>query len=770
MHTNRRPIDDETLQLGPLPALDEFATARPWDEADWAHAQRAVDTAQKYVDVHLSSTAADESADCRVALDLLRLALASTRKNAEFFLLNYAPLYDWWETQHGARLVEGLSIDGLFEHFARRGDAIVTEWAAPAAGKMRSWFLASAAVRSSFRGRIANKDHWSLVPRLPRDSGNVPQPLAPSTDVMLVLAGESGSGKSTTIVMSNKYGVYLTAQDFVGLALIPAASRDATVRQMVLDAVARCLDEFIPAARRAELGAREGSMVLTVAVDEMGQFGDFVRGLCACQDAVRGDIRAMLGVKHDANLQIVLVVCGTGIDAQSTTPGSLATKYRLLTMELTSDTADLLIDHAKQLSSNHGISFGCGSPATSAMEETAKLMTAALRADTLAMRLAQNPRYAALLYGAMVATHFVLHNKEQARMHVRRLLPVAAYQYKLLNGMSEDSAAEVAYFFNRAARLIFGGPHISCEGPADMVLSTVKGVVVDRARWVECSRAQRLKDEETHVILLASDPANPTFSLVCPVGGRFEMSPAQQLLFRMQYGFAEMPVGTWEGFEDAVADYLTVALVGCRGRTLGDLLRSINRHSMFVEAMKDSALLSRRLVYDGVAELRTPSKHNAVTIGKETTAGDLRDVKELADKRTAVVIVNAPLASYADVIAVIPNVAVLVVQCKFYQDNTALSKDLIIGELAKMDATVAASTSLLEIAGLCATDIVPVMATTKPCWEKDTFVLWRPRENGLAPLATPVPLAPVSRSAAQRVVTRAFEFLVERVADNEEAN
>lgn len=123
---------------------------------------------------------------------------------------------------------------------------------------------------------------------------------------------------------------------------------------------------------------------------------------------------------------------------------------------------------------------------------------------------------------------------------------------------------------------------------------------------------------------------------------------------------------------------------------------------------------------------------------------------DLAATGTAVVIVNAPKAPHADVVVVIPRVAVLLVQCKHLSEGTPLGGAALDAELSKLVLPDA----LRAAAGLPAdADAIRVLATTKAVGDGRGFIVWHTGPASLAPLGTPIPPECARRPEAKRVET-----------------
>jgi hypothetical protein len=671
---------------------------------------------------------------------------------------------------------------------------IITTWVTPATEtktkeERTAYFLASAGSAEVYNGRRGTvRASWALSPRLPvcvRD--NVPvDPMAldsRSVTAVVVIAGETGSGKTTAAFLAAVNGIYLTARD-IDTSQLKAVknqpgdegkkARNDAVSTILVNAVERVLNAVFGEGFTAPT---TGEMTLAVVMDEMGGERDFVRGACSMRSDIQVAIATLLGDDGRGRIKVKLVVCGTGTDVLCASPGSLPDSFTVLAMPRNNDMLAVLLGSLQRLAT--------GMTRSKLVKQCHDLLEVALQDDPNLRQLAQNPRYAACLFD-VIATHYSnppFVNADSARLYVSNMLPYAAYAFKGLNGMLNASADEVQKVHRAALRLAFGGPHVQILDATISELISIKGILVDRAQWVRKAESGAFHNPpDGYVQVVFSDPLleqgdaepeyrerlenNGTYALFAPKSGRYFFSPAQQVLFRMGYGLSAMMRWSSDEYEHSIAEFLWCALYGLQGKSLGDLLDLLHRPSGQEQGPKPdwSSHRSQALAYSAVTMCVTHTSESKFRIDADTTANDLKDVKRLVVNNEAVVIVNAPRASFADIVVVIPLVAVLLVQCKFYKDTTPLTKGMLVVEMKKqmtMPKGLGALGNGLPVVHVLATSkamskrlvlLPPPKPKAKGKWKKVTgpankkeampngFLVWCTKgEDSLAPLCTPMP-------------------------------
>ena len=158
---------------------------------------------------------------------------------------------------------------------------------------------------------------------------------------------------------------------------------------------------------------------------------------------------------------------------------------------------------------------------------------------------------------------------------------------------------------------------------------------------------------------------------------RYRMSPAQVSLLSLGYGVTAEATQSWEGMEAATAQFCALRLWAMRGSTLGELV-----HMFDAGVDVSSPRFSQPSTYAGVAIVRIRTKFEG-TGKNEPVKAVLLKVRDLIARGYAVVIVNGPTSSHADVIIVTGGLVVLT-QCKYYRQRTTSTPDAFVEELIKM--------------------------------------------------------------------------------------
>jgi hypothetical protein len=607
-----------------------------------------------------------------------------------------------------------------------------------------SCFVASAKALSTFTHRNVFAAPWTLEPLHPSNGTEALLLDALSSDQVYVVSGESGSGKTTWALMTSRVGVYVISGDLDdGLRMLNSMNgadqtkrRDKLVVTLITKAVASALGKMF--AREAQL---VGSAPLTVSIvmDEFGSYPGFVRALCSARGYVRRSLAKLF--KFDVHIQLIVV--GTGTDAQATRSGSLPSSFVAARMPTAAPMLELL---KTSLSAK--------------FQTAADVLLEALDAHTQAAHLVQNPRLAALLFKRILEFHrspYGSFNKlypttQAALTSLDAHLLQAARDYRNLNAMSDVDEDGVQDAYALALALTYRDPVDAVPLTAhEMGLFTRKGVLTDRAFW------QLAGDSvPAGCIKIASDTvavtedgvaANCDLSLVSPKEGRFEMSMAQQRLFRMSYGFGVLETAaSWQRPEVVTAEYVSVVLAAHKGRKLRKLMERLGMPTS-ASSSTNAALLDTVLRYDSVAVVHMTKrirpeikKHNATTY--KIIAGLERTY---TSKGTALVLVNGAGAQYADVIAIVPGVAVILIQCKVCAPSTPLAN--IVQEAAILKTQIPALNRVAQLPGARKPEVddsryLRVLVTNKALHAsevpKDLCYLNTSDPAALAPLFAPV--------------------------------
>ena len=640
--------------------------------------------------------------------------------------------------------------EGCFLHCVTKAEraAIRLSWLD---GKQASsCFVASAKAFSTFTHRnvfATTGTSWTLMPLNPSNGTTALLLHGLNGDRVYVVSGESGSGKTTWALMTSRVGVYVMSDDLCSAELMKLntlnignkAERDKLAVTLITKAVASALGDMF--ARETQL---VGAAPLTVSIvmDEFGSYPGFVRGLCsACSDA-----RRSLATLFKFDVHIQLIVVGTGTDAQATRSGSLPSSFVAARMPA----AAPMLDRLKTSLSN-------------TFQTAADELVEALDAHTQAAHLVQNPRFAALLFKRILEHHrspygsfSKLYPTTQAALtSLDAHLLQAARDYRSLNGMSDVDEDGVKEAYALALALTVRDPVDTLQLTVqEMGLFTRKGVLTDCAFWQLAGDSvpdgcMRIASDSV-VVTENGVAANCDLSLVCPRKGRFEMSMAQQLLFRMSYGFGVLETAvSWQRYEVVMAEYVSVMLAAHKGRKLRELLRRLGQRTT---ARRASATLDEVMQYDSVAVVHTTKRIEPELEKHEATPYEtIKDLERAyTSKGTALVLVNASGAQYADVIAIVPGVAVILIQCKFYAPTTPLAN--IVQEATKLQAQIPALNRVAQLPGGRKVDdsrYLRVLATNKTLRAskvpQELIYLNTSDPTALAPLFTPMHQRPVSK-------------------------
>ncbi|CUG81474.1 Hypothetical protein, putative [Bodo saltans] len=238
------------------------------------------------------------------------------------------------------------------------------------------------------------------------------------------------------------------------------------------------------------------------------------------------------------------------------------------------------------------------------------------------------------------------------------------------------------------------------------------------------------------------------------------MSMAQQLLFRMSYGFGVFESAvSWQRYEVVISEYVSVLLSGLNGHKLRELLERLGMPKdsagppaadITMSFGTVSTVHSRRWIrpkHDYTAKGARKTRHEPVKIIRgilqQCAPQPVEGMSRAGARKredTATVIVNGSGAPYADIIVVIPRVAVILVQCKFYGESTSLTEEMIETEAKKLSGVLE---EVNKLAGVPRDGYFRILATNKtresvPDDLRGFSLLTTSSENALAPLFTPV--------------------------------
>ena len=558
------------------------------------------------------------------------------------------------------------------------------------------------------------------------------KPYGHATDV-LIIGGESGSGKTMCLLWplaNGAIGLYLTAKDFESVNWSEEAqsknhadARNAAVLEVIAEFICKVLGK--KGLQTLSLADKD-PVELVVAFDEMGVYPTFVRGLCSVFQEQQHIISAV-EAKSASRLQDVrfrFAAAGTGCGADSIPPGSMSNTFCLVALRTNASTTERISDYLKKY----------------------PLMKWAFDRCNIAHELASNPRVGAAICNQieMCPLGSVPTSRRSALAMLVAVLRGACGKYRELNGMKGCPQSAIANLRATALTAIFTKTTELNTAIKDCIVN--RGVLTDTATW--CKK---------------SEPVGPGLRVLLESGlmmqvcqtPRFRMSAAQAWLFRCSFGFDVVSPNTWESLEGTVAHYFEIALIGCRGRTTttrdvapqsektsGATLSTLLEHIGNAATHADAAeYLGLPLNYCGVATAFASSKLEHVPAGKSSAKADevKLHLKRFVDANTAVVLVNADNASFADVIVLIPKTAVILVQCKFTAESASIG---FKGEMAKMgygkkSASASLCKDLLDLCG--AKLILRCFASTKsePAAVGKPYAYWHMKTMTLEPLSTP---------------------------------
>ena len=522
------------------------------------------------------------------------------------------------------------------------------------------WF-STEKTRAVFEKRLLGNTSSSGAPS-PAESGGLYVPILGTTErieAMPIVCGESGSGKSTFLLQRLRhsehallgrpsFGVYLTVSDFETWAetVEPNDQRNAAAVANLVNAIQKAVGDACLGWMRED---REQSLII-VAVDEVGTSPVLLRALCAISSTISATICSKLQIPSPSKTSFRLIVAGTGSDTLSAEPGSLPETYKLLKIPPGRVLWDKKLEQLRD-SSHGGVRY----------------LADALSKSTFAGDLGQNPRMTMLLCAAAQRLGEAIPDLRSAdaevtrretdvgRSHLATLFTAAARQFKELNGVQSVNTAEALEFQMIALQAYFGGPVSETDR---RFLCGRLGILTDEGRWV---RNQ----------------------LVVPTSGRFGMSATQMALFRLQYGAIVMPSDAWETFELAAAAFAQLALIGCRSRTVGALLKILGAPPEIISAKELASVTSTPgLSFNAVSSFTSPIQ---LFDRKGREKPLYVDVMQLVNQSSdAFVILNAPCAPFADIIVLVPRAFVLLIQCKFFSPSTAFTAADVDEELKKM--------------------------------------------------------------------------------------
>ena len=516
---------------------------------------------------------------------------------------------------------------------------------------------------------------------------------------------------------------------------------------------------------------KENTLVL-VAVDEIGTEPTLLRALCSINSDFSRQIRKILDIPPASGLSFRLIVAGTGSDAMSNMPGSLPSTYTLVKIPSHGGVWTASLNY---LETTRG---GCGGIA---------YLASLLKRSPIARDLGGNPRMALLIKEAAIKLGVAIPDlrpttadggttlssgwsDEVASAHLSTIYTMAARDFKCLNGLLNVNTVDAINYQSRALQAYFGGD--LSEALRGKLCGSL-GILTDEARWVK----DEPKPKDSNILLKKEGGLH----FVAPKRGRFGLSPTQLALFRLRYGYAQQYSNTWGCFEESVAEFVRLALIGYGGRADGanEFLRRLNvPEHIFLASPK---LLNVSLKYSAVSCFTSPvyvsvkkgdaKERASPQPGEFSTAGILALLKKIVapdTSRDAFVILNAPHAPFADVIVVVPHAFIVLIQCKFYKTSKLLNSELLNKAFTMMNPTGNVLVDKIkEAAGLRADG--PVLRAVFTSCSLDDQLKQEIAKHAMSYVWDNVDLAPLSTpqsSRSDRNIIVPQRYVLPNVADN----
>ncbi|PHR97511.1 MAG: hypothetical protein COA68_12400 [Oceanobacter sp.] len=515
---------------------------------------------------------------------------------------------------------------------------------------------------------------WPVVTTL------LPQPSSDAASRVLVVAGESGAGKTYNALLlhdPSQMVLYLTLRDVTDAGWhegtvaqqLSNGTMDTTQRDAAaLAAVQKAVRVLVPGAveeamRQWPTAPRPSGFVLIV--DEVGSAPQLLRALCALQLGRQDSGRGLL-----KGFPLRVVAVGTGVDALGAQPGSLPETFELVHVRPAGDLWKCIVADAAN-----------GSALSAALGRMSKYRKATDLATNarLAVLIAMHTNAAAEALAAAAG-------QLQLQQLMDQVLRAAVAEFRSLNGLSVVKRKELCRALWHAVRLVVTNDDGTRQSPVELELThklcTAYGILTDHATVEKTKptdgRSQLLREMKDGFLVAPLTAAGKCH--------RFQLSPAQLTLLHMMYGFNQPPASGGGEFELLVARYLELVLIACRGGPVGALLRRVGLGA----AAGEGDVPGGTLDYGGVAVVRTPPL--GPDTPQETADAVLAELEEQVQTSAhAVVAINGDQAPFADVMVVVPGRLLLLVQCKNYAGATAWGLYGAHVELHKMGAVDAGS-------------------------------------------------------------------------------
>ena len=358
------------------------------------------------------------------------------------------------------------------------------------------------------------------------------------TKVLPIVAGESGSGKTVAAILAGGGRDGTGVVVYVHASALPA---DATFRKKTTSGTSQRNAAVIDALETAVQSAMRGGQwpskpcpaSVTVVCDELGEYPDFLRGLCASRTAVRISLRKKLMVH-----QVSIIAVGTGTEAVNDAVGSSPSTYNVHLVgegDVWRDLPRTAVGRKFKLALRHS---------RSASAVMLRDVVGNARAAAVLARVWQEVKSIFKpLSGPSV-------DRVCEAMFPGFLLRVVLC-FKDLNRLKHLNETQAVDAAMEAVQVVLS--QSSPAVPARWKLMTRYGIVTDRAALLQ---ARDIPKGWVRVPGAAAvTEGRKKFHLAAPTAGRYRMTPAQVAFVRLRYGMGPQPV-TGEGFERLFQDYL----------------------------------------------------------------------------------------------------------------------------------------------------------------------------------------------------------------------
>ena len=503
-----------------------------------------------------------------------------------------------------------------------------------------------------------------------RDIAAVAQLIRDPADRVVFVHGESGSGKTVCATCAAN-----CLNDHVVAFYIRCDAPEANWGKSERNARARA---YVKAKAAEALGRHPGVTCTTttrviIILDEMGQHPQLARGICAARAAIADEIRAYLMLEGKP---VNLVCVGTGVEGTDMAPGSEPAYYVLHRIATTTNLWQRWAQEDPQCAELRKVmaESGAWSMLATAMVENAR--AAALFMDHVSHHLhlcTTRSSCLAYLQSAVLETAFAYKKKNGATSIVSTSTILEALQYPFHR---LTSLADEDLHFARQYGVLTDLATFEIYSPSHKNFKPMKFIVDEAVKYLAKLGGKDFKTE------YVDKPAGMVLSIPAKAWSRYEMSAAQLALCRIGYGVSPR-APTCDGFEGTVVDFVLFALLAGPPPPQSRLLHDdADRHPAFVlldqlyegESVRPAHVTVYQLhvTLDKQHAAKSGSKHACQGGCGSVSDADcqLDDVlgvvkKDLCDNH-AVILLNAPKASYADAMVLLPRGRLLLLQCKYY--------------------------------------------------------------------------------------------------------